>query len=91
MKSNKVIPIIMCGGSGTRLWPLSRESFPKQFLAIGADQSNSLLQNTQLRISSLDNISNPILVCNEEHRFIVAEQIREINIKNYDGGAFTIG
>ena len=83
MKSNKVIPIIMCGGSGTRLWPLSRESFPKQFLAIGADQSNSLLQNTQLRISSLDNISNPILVCNEEHRFIVAEQIREINIKNY--------
>jgi len=83
MNSSNVIPIIMCGGSGTRLWPLSRESFPKQFIAIGADQNKSLLQKTQLRISNIDNIGHPILVCNEVHRFIVAEQIREINIKNY--------
>ena len=83
MNSSNVIPIIMCGGSGTRLLPLSRESFPKQFIAIGADQNKSLLQKTQLRISNIDNIGHPILVCNEVHRFIVAEQIREINIKNY--------
>ena len=44
MNFKNVIPIIICGGSGTRLWPLSRESFPKQFIAIGADQKNSLLQ-----------------------------------------------
>ena len=83
MNSRNIIPIIMCGGSGTRLWPLSRESFPKQFIAIGDDQNKSLLQKTQLRIANLDKIGHPILVCNEDHRFIVAEQIREINIKNY--------
>ncbi len=83
MNSDKITPIIMCGGSGTRLWPLSRESYPKQFISLGKDQNKSLLQNTQLRIMELDLIDNPILVCNEEHRFIVAEQIREINIKNF--------
>ncbi len=83
MKNYKIIPIIMCGGSGTRLWPLSRESFPKQFLSIGFDQSYSLLQKTQLRISQFENVSDPIFVCNEEHRFLVAEQIRELNINNY--------
>ncbi len=83
MNSDKIIPIIMCGGSGTRLWPLSRESYPKQFISLGSDKSKSLLQKTQLRIMELDNIDNPILVCNEEHRFIVAEQIRELNIKNF--------
>ena len=81
MNRNKIIPIIMCGGSGTRLWPLSRESYPKQFISLGPNKSKSLLQNTQLRIMELDHIDNPILVCNEEHRFIVAEQIRELNIK----------
>ena len=83
MNSDKITPIIMCGGSGTRLWPLSRESYPKQFISLGKDQSKSLLQNTQLRIMELDQLNNPIFVCNEEHRFIVAEQIREINIKNF--------
>ena len=73
----------MCGGSGTRLWPLSRESYPKQFISLGSNKSKSLLQNTQLRIMELDHIDDPILICNEEHRFIVAEQIREINIKNF--------
>ena len=83
MNSDKIIPIIMCGGSGTRLWPLSRESYPKQFISLGSDQSKSLLQKTQLRIMELEHVDYPILLCNEEHRFIVAEQIREINIKNF--------
>ena len=83
MTTNKLIPIIMCGGSGTRLWPLSRESYPKQFISLSSNKSKSLLQNTQLRIMELDQIDNPILLCNEEHRFIVAEQIREINIKKF--------
>ncbi len=83
MISKKVIPIIMCGGSGTRLWPLSRESFPKQYISIGSDHNKSLLQRTHLRIINLKNISNPIIVCNEEHRFIVAEQIREIDIEKF--------
>ena len=70
----------MCGGSGSRLWPLSRKSFPKQFLSL-SNNKKSLLQNTQLRLGGLSNISPPILVCNEDHRFIVAEQMRDINIK----------
>ncbi len=81
MKNISVIPIILCGGSGTRLWPLSRESYPKQFLNLDNNSTNSLLQKTQERILNLENIRNPILVCNEEHRFIVAEQMREINVK----------
>tara|TARA_B100000989_G_scaffold59069_1_gene40235 strand:+ start:5183 stop:6625 length:1443 start_codon:yes stop_codon:yes gene_type:complete len=79
MMGKKIIPVILCGGSGSRLWPLSRQSFPKQFLILN-NKKNSLLQNTYLRLGKLKNLSNPILVCNEEHRFIVAEQMREINI-----------
>ena len=73
-----ILPVILCGGSGSRLWPLSRQSFPKQFLAL--NDKTSLLQNTFLRLNNLKNLSSPILVCNEEHRFIVAEQMREINV-----------
>ena len=76
-----IIPVILCGGSGSRLWPLSRNSFPKQFLKLSTKSKNSLLQNTYKRISSLEKIDNPILICNEEHRFITAEQMREINVK----------
>ena len=74
-------PVILCGGSGSRLWPLSRESFPKQFLKLTELSNKSLLQNTILRLKKLKNIQSPILICNEKHRFIVAEQLREINIK----------
>ena len=77
-KKNSVIPVILCGGSGTRLWPLSRESFPKQYINLGQDKDKSLLQKTQLRNLGIKNIKSPILICNEEHRFIVAEQMREI-------------
>ena len=82
MSLNPIIPVILCGGSGTRLWPLSRQSFPKQFLSLTSNNKASLLQKTIDRISNLKNISSPILVCNEEHRFLVAEQMRGINIKN---------
>ncbi len=75
-----MIPIILSGGSGTRLWPLSRRSFPKQYLSIKKDKKNSLLQNTFLRLKNFKGIKNPIIICNEEHRFIVAEQMRSINV-----------
>ena len=64
---------------GSRLWPLSRRSFPKQFISI-LDSKDSLLQSTEKRILGIKNIKNPILICNEEHRFIVADQMKEINI-----------
>ena len=80
MKRLKIIPLILCGGKGTRLWPLSRESYPKQFISLHGDSDKSLLQQTQERISDLDGIEEPIIVCNEEHRFLVAEQMRSINV-----------
>ena len=83
MSPNPIIPIILCGGSGTRLWPLSRESFPKQYLSINPKDKKSLLQLTQERIKDLTNIQNPILICNEEHRFIVAEQMRDRKTNPY--------
>ena len=81
MNSQTIIPVILCGGSGTRLWPLSRKSFPKQYLSINSSGNKTLLQKTQERIMHLKNISEPIIICNEEHRFIVAEQMREINVQ----------
>ena len=77
---SKIIPVILCGGIGTRLWPLSRKSFPKQFLSISSLNEKSLLQNTQKRLEGIENLIEPILICNREHRFIVAEQMREIKI-----------
>ena len=75
-----IVPVILAGGSGTRLWPLSRQSYPKQFLHL-VDQQYTMLQ---LTLKRLDNLSQqvlpPIIVCNENHRFIVAEQLRQIDI-----------
>ncbi len=76
----KVIPVILCGGAGTRLWPLSREAYPKQLLSLVDDKS--LLQNTILRCAGHPDVTEPVLVCNEAHRFLVAEQLREIGIQN---------
>jgi mannose-1-phosphate guanylyltransferase len=70
-----ICPVIMAGGSGTRLWPLSRASHPKQFLRL--DGEDTMLQATVNRLSGLD-IQSPITICNEDHRFFVAEQLREI-------------
>lgn len=71
-----ITPVIMAGGSGSRLWPLSRSLYPKQFLALTGE--NTMLQETLFRLSSLD-ISAPLVICNEEHRFIVAEQLRSVD------------
>jgi mannose-1-phosphate guanylyltransferase/mannose-6-phosphate isomerase len=70
-----MIPVILSGGSGTRLWPLSREAYPKQFLALAGN--DSMLQATWKRVAPLASAA-PLVVTNEEHRFIVAEQLREI-------------
>jgi mannose-1-phosphate guanylyltransferase / mannose-6-phosphate isomerase len=76
----KIIPVILSGGSGTRLWPLSRKQYPKQYLPLASD--NTMLQETILRLSGLDNLADPIIVCNADHRFLVAEQCQQIGIKN---------
>jgi len=76
----KIIPVILSGGSGTRLWPLSRKQYPKQYLPLAGD--NSMLQETILRLSGLDNLANSIIICNADHRFLVAEQCQQIDIKN---------
>ncbi len=74
-------PVILSGGSGTRLWPLSRESYPKQYLKLDSSSNLSFIQKTQQRLIGLKNVENPIIICNEIQRFIVAEQMREINVK----------
>lgn len=71
-------PVILSGGSGSRLWPLSRTAYPKQLLALTSDRS--LLQETLLRLQGLSDLAAPLMVCNHEHRFLVAEQMREIEI-----------
>ena len=71
---SKIFPTIMCGGSGTRLWPLSRSMYPKQFLPLTSDQS--MLQETLARLP--DNVDRTTCICNEEHRFLVAEQLRRV-------------
>ena len=81
MNKNSIVPIILSGGSGTRLWPLSRESFPKQYISIAEDKKKSMVQTTYERLIGIQDLENPILICNEDHRFIIAEQFREINIK----------
>ena len=78
--SSKLKPVILSGGSGKRLWPLSRSNYPKQYLNIEQKNNFSLLQNTYLRLRGLKNLDNPIIISNQEHRFIVAEQMREINV-----------
>jgi len=70
-------PVILSGGSGTRLWPLSREHYPKQLLCFAGERT--LLQETALRAGlSAEEVAAPLIVCNEEHRFLVAEQLREL-------------
>jgi mannose-1-phosphate guanylyltransferase/mannose-6-phosphate isomerase len=76
----QIIPVILSGGSGTRLWPLSRKQYPKQYLPLAGD--NTMLQETILRLNGLDNLAEPIIICNADHRFLVAEQCQQIDIKN---------
>ncbi|WP_444934819.1 mannose-1-phosphate guanylyltransferase/mannose-6-phosphate isomerase [Microbulbifer sp. JTAC008] len=71
-----MIPVILCGGTGSRLWPLSREAYPKQFLPLIGGET--MLQATVRRLEGIEPLQAPILVCNEEHRFAAAEQLQEI-------------
>ncbi len=75
------IPVIMAGGSGSRLWPLSRSMFPKQFLVLNDKNNLTMLQSTIERIDGMSTLE-PIIITNEQHRFIVAEQLREYDIKS---------
>ncbi len=74
-----LIPIILAGGSGTRLWPLSRELYPKQLLSFTSD-GLSLLQQTMDRLKLLPQAGSPVVLCNENHRFMVAEQLHEMGV-----------
>ena len=73
-----IIPVILSGGSGTRLWPVSRAMRPKQLLSLVSEAT--MIQETVSRLSGIENIGKPVIVCNEEHRFMIAEQMREIDI-----------
>lgn len=79
--SRKLVPVVLCGGSGSRLWPISRASFPKQYLSMDPKIEDSFLQLTLKRLKGLAKSENPIILCNEEHRFITAEQLRKIKVK----------
>ena len=73
-----LLPVILSGGAGTRLWPLSRESYPKQLLPLTSDRT--MLQETILRLSGMSGLGQPMVVCNDSHRFMVAEQVRQLDI-----------
>jgi mannose-1-phosphate guanylyltransferase/mannose-6-phosphate isomerase len=76
----KIVPVILSGGSGMRLWPLSRKQYPKQYLSLVGD--HTMLQETILRLKGLDDISDPVIICNSDHRFLVEEQCQSVNISN---------
>jgi mannose-1-phosphate guanylyltransferase len=81
MAESALVPVILCGGTGTRLWPLSRASYPKQYWALAGRGEDTLLQQTQQRLEGLPGLAPPLLICNEDHRFIVAEQMRQIGVE----------
>jgi mannose-1-phosphate guanylyltransferase/mannose-6-phosphate isomerase len=74
----KLVPVILSGGSGTRLWPLSRELLPKQLLALTGELT--MIQETVARLAGFPGATAPVIVCNEAHRFLVAEQMREMRV-----------
>ncbi len=73
-----IIPVILSGGSGSRLWPMSRELNPKQFLSLYGEQT--LLQETMTRLEGVPELAAPVIICNEEHRFLVAQQMKDIDV-----------
>jgi len=75
-----IIPVVLAGGSGTRLWPLSRQHYPKQLLKLFG--KNTMLQQTLMRLNGVPNLLAPIVVCNQEHRFMVAEQLQELGLED---------
>ena len=83
-KPRQVTPVILCGGTGRRLWPLSRTSYPKQYWPLAGNGEETLLQQTQQRLQGLPGLAPPLLICNEDHRFIVAEQMLEIGMEQQE-------
>lgn len=79
VSTQKIVPVLLSGGSGSRLWPLSRELYPKQFLALCSERT--MFQDTALRVGDAVAFSAPLIVCNQEHRFLVAEQLRQSGVK----------
>src|ERR1700709_1240654 len=79
MSDKRIIPLIMCGGAGTRLWPASREVRPKQFLSLFG--ARSTFQDTLLRVSDASLFERPIVITNMAYRFMVLEQIAEIGLE----------
>ncbi len=73
-----ILPVILSGGAGTRLWPLSRELYPKQLLPLASEQT--MIQETVTRLDGIADLGQPVLVCNDAHRFMVAEQMRQMGV-----------
>lgn len=84
MPVNSIQPVVLCGGAGTRLWPLSRSGFPKQFLCLTGNES--LFQQSVRRLlggaAASDAVRSPYIICNDEHRFLAQEQLRELEVKD---------
>ena len=81
----KIQPVVLSGGSGTRLWPLSREHYPKQLLALTSAR-HTMLQETVMRVSNNEQgieFDSPVVVCNEQHRFLIAEQLRQLKVSDF--------
>ena len=74
-----IVPVILCGGSGSRLWPVSRQLLPKQFLPLVTDRT--LLQDTALRAKDATQCARMLVICNEAHRFLVRDQLAEIGLE----------
>ena len=83
-KRKQILPVILCGGTGSRLWPLSRETFPKQFCKLLKNSKLSLIQETYERISDIPNLIKPLVVANEKYRFLVSEHLKAIGCKFFD-------
>src|SRR5215471_1561903 len=79
MSASSVIPVLMCGGAGTRLWPISRESMPKQFVPLVGERST--FQQTLQRVTDPATFGRPIVITHSDFRFVVAEQLRELGIE----------
>ncbi|MFM1813915.1 MAG: hypothetical protein RLZ98_610 [Pseudomonadota bacterium] len=78
----EIIPVVLSGGSGTRLWPLSRSMYPKQFIRLLKDQSTSLLGATLARLSQEEGFVAPLLLCNSDHRFLVQDELMRAGVEN---------
>src|SRR5256885_15273244 len=76
----RIIPVLLSGGTGSRLWPLSRETYPKQLLSLLGERT--LLQQTAMRVADPLLFDDPMVIANAEHRFVIGEQLRAVGISN---------